>query len=236
MNVTRKVRYGTAVTVGTGLVTWLLVTYVFHGSLPPDLATALPVIVASVLGAITAWWTKHAPQDLRRGVANLAVDVKDLTEQLQKIQTGSLPNSARPPQPRVAVGTTPWAAEPALQSWSLPAHPIVDIVQPPPKMHEPTTTLTGNAFTADGPIATGAGSTLVGKNVFGEDQPIPGPTTSTDLPDGMAALTPTEADLLHSVPPTYEPPVRPVPVATDTDGPPKVNQQAALGLDPYGVK
>lgn len=225
MNVTRKVRYGTAVTVGTGLVTWLLVTYVFHGSLPPDLATALPVIIASVLGAVTAWWTKHAPQDLRIGVANLAVDVKDLTEQLQKIQTGSLPNSLPatggtvprdgsyivgergniPPasEPRVAVGAEPWAKFAApLKTYATPSHPVVDIVQPPLKVHEPTTTLTGTAFTAEGPIATGAGSTLAGKNVF----------------EGV----PME-------------PVLPVP-ASDIDGPPKVNQQAALGLDPYGVK
>lgn len=199
MNVTRKVRYGTAVTVGTGLVTWLLVTYVFHGSLPPDLATALPVVVAAVLGAVTAWWTKHAPQDLRLGVAHLAVDVKDLTEQLQKIQTGSLPNSLpQPLQERAHVGEAAWAAEPALQRWDK-------------RLYEPTTTLTGTAIThpADGttspPVSNPAEPAITDK-----DHPVPYRTLEvTDLPEI---------------------------VVQSPDGPPKVNQQAALGLDPYGVK
>lgn len=229
MNVTRKVRYGTAVTVGTGLVTWLLVTYVFHGSLPPDLATALPVIVASVLGAVTAWWTKHAPQDLRVGVRNLIHDAEALADTVQNIHTTSLPNSlpvadqipiplnpgqhvsARPPAgPRAAVGTTPWAAEPAMQAWA-PAHPVVDIVQPPLKMYEPTTTLTGTALThpADGttspPVSNPAAPAITDK-----DHPEPYRTLEvTDFPEI---------------------------VVQSPDGPPKVNQQAALGLDPYGVK
>jgi len=76
MTIDRKVQYGSTVTALTGLATWLLVTYAFHGSIPPDLANALPVLIATVLGAVSAYWTKHAPKDLVRGVDVVKSDVR----------------------------------------------------------------------------------------------------------------------------------------------------------------
>jgi len=56
-----KVKAGSAATIVTGILTWVLVTYVpaFHSGLPSALSAVLPVIVASVLGTVAAWKAPH---------------------------------------------------------------------------------------------------------------------------------------------------------------------------------
>jgi hypothetical protein len=54
-----KVTAQTAAAVATGAVTWVLVTYVFHGALPLAVATVLPAAVASVLGFVAGWLKKE---------------------------------------------------------------------------------------------------------------------------------------------------------------------------------
>jgi hypothetical protein len=100
MVIGRKVRYGSSVSVVTGLVMWVLVTYVWKQGLPPADAAALPVIVSAVLGWVTAWYTKHAPQDLRHGLSVLIQDAEILNAQVQAIQrAGTLPGSVPVYQP-----------------------------------------------------------------------------------------------------------------------------------------
>jgi hypothetical protein len=48
----------------TGVIAWMLVSWVpeFHSGLPPALATFLPFIIASVLGAISGYVAPHTPR------------------------------------------------------------------------------------------------------------------------------------------------------------------------------
>lgn len=46
----------------TGIVTWVLTTYVFKGALPPQLATFLPYAVPAFAGLVAGWWAKHTPR------------------------------------------------------------------------------------------------------------------------------------------------------------------------------
>lgn len=59
-----KTAAAASVSTVTGIVTWVLVTYVpaFHAGLPASLATFLPFIVASVLGAASGWLAPHTPR------------------------------------------------------------------------------------------------------------------------------------------------------------------------------
>lgn len=59
-----KTAAAASVSTVTGIVTWVLVTYVqaFHSGLPASLATFLPFIVASVLGAVSGYLAPHTPR------------------------------------------------------------------------------------------------------------------------------------------------------------------------------
>lgn len=48
----------------TGVITWILVTYVpaFAAGLPGPLATFLPFLVSAVLGAASGWLAPHTPR------------------------------------------------------------------------------------------------------------------------------------------------------------------------------
>ena len=56
-----KVAAGASAGTVTGVITWLLVTFVtpWHHGLPPALATFLPAAVAVLLGAIAAYAAPH---------------------------------------------------------------------------------------------------------------------------------------------------------------------------------
>lgn len=60
-----KVAAGASVSTLTGVVTWILVSWVpaFRSGLPPALASFLPYIVSSVLGAAAAYLAPHTPRD-----------------------------------------------------------------------------------------------------------------------------------------------------------------------------
>lgn len=59
-----KVAAAASVSSVTGVITWMLVTFVpaFHSGLPAPLATFLPFIVASVLGALSGYLAPHTPR------------------------------------------------------------------------------------------------------------------------------------------------------------------------------
>lgn len=56
-----KVAASSSVSMVTGVITWILVTYVpvFHSGLPAPLATFLPYVVATVLGAAAGYLAPH---------------------------------------------------------------------------------------------------------------------------------------------------------------------------------
>jgi hypothetical protein len=59
-----KTAAAASVSTVTGVVTWMLVSWIpsWHAGLPPALATFLPFIVASVLGAASGWLAPHTPR------------------------------------------------------------------------------------------------------------------------------------------------------------------------------
>jgi hypothetical protein len=59
-----KTAAAAAVSTVTGVVTWVLVSWIpaFHAGLPPALATFLPFIIASVLGTAASWMAPHTPR------------------------------------------------------------------------------------------------------------------------------------------------------------------------------
>jgi hypothetical protein len=59
-----KTAAAASVSTVTGVVTWVLVTYVpaFHSGLPLPLATFLPFIIAAILGAASGWLAPHTPR------------------------------------------------------------------------------------------------------------------------------------------------------------------------------
>jgi len=59
-----KTAAGAAVSVVTGVITWVLVTYVpaFAHGLPPSLAAFLPWVVSALLGAASSWAAPHTPR------------------------------------------------------------------------------------------------------------------------------------------------------------------------------
>jgi hypothetical protein len=71
-----KTAAGASVTALTGVVTWILVTYVpaFHSGLPVPLATFLPYVIGTVAGAVAAYLAPHTT----RADAVLAEAVKEL--------------------------------------------------------------------------------------------------------------------------------------------------------------
>lgn len=50
--------YGSAATALTGLVIWILSTYVFHGDTPPVVATTVYVIVPGIVGGVIGFLTR----------------------------------------------------------------------------------------------------------------------------------------------------------------------------------
>lgn len=63
-----KTAASASVGVVTGVITWILVTYVhaFHAGLPAPLATFLPYIVSVVLASAAGWLAPHTsrPDDV----------------------------------------------------------------------------------------------------------------------------------------------------------------------------
>jgi hypothetical protein len=59
-----KVAAAASASAITGVITWILVTYVptLHGGLPASLATFLPFVVASAIGAISGYMAPHTPR------------------------------------------------------------------------------------------------------------------------------------------------------------------------------
>ena len=59
-----KTAAAASVSTLTGIITWVLVAYVpaFRTGLPPSLATFLPFIIASVLGAASGYLSPHTPR------------------------------------------------------------------------------------------------------------------------------------------------------------------------------
>jgi hypothetical protein len=57
-----KVVAGAATTAVTGIITWVLVTFIFHRALQPELASMLPYLVGAVLGPVAAYGAKHTPR------------------------------------------------------------------------------------------------------------------------------------------------------------------------------
>lgn len=99
--VENKVVAGGTASWASGVLTWVLVTYVFHGSLPADLATFLPALVASVLGPVAAYFAKHTPR-----LEEVAAEVAQVIGVPAHLQAGNLtaveataamPASAAPP-------------------------------------------------------------------------------------------------------------------------------------------
>jgi len=56
-----KTAAGGASALVTGMIAWILVTYVpaFHSGLPPTLQTFLPWAVSALLGAAASYWAPH---------------------------------------------------------------------------------------------------------------------------------------------------------------------------------
>ena len=50
----------------TGVITWILVSYIpaWHDGLPAALAAFLPLVVAVVSGAVSGYLAPHTPRDL----------------------------------------------------------------------------------------------------------------------------------------------------------------------------
>lgn len=63
MKVYAKVTAQSLTALVTGAITWVLVTYVFHGSMPADVATVLPAVVATVLGFIAGFIKRETHKD-----------------------------------------------------------------------------------------------------------------------------------------------------------------------------
>lgn len=64
MNLT-PTHYGAASTAITGLLIWALTRYVFKGSMPPEVAAAVAVIVPGIVGGAIGYFTRKeakAPQ------------------------------------------------------------------------------------------------------------------------------------------------------------------------------
>lgn len=59
-----KVAAGSSVAAVTGMITWVLVTFVpaFQHGVPPQLATFLPYVVSALLGSIAAYMAPHTPR------------------------------------------------------------------------------------------------------------------------------------------------------------------------------
>lgn len=59
-----KTAAAASVSTVTGVITWMLVSYIpaFHAGIPAPLATFLPFIVASVLGAVSGYLAPHTPR------------------------------------------------------------------------------------------------------------------------------------------------------------------------------
>jgi len=112
MTIDRKVQYGSTVTAVTGLATWLLTTYAFHGSMPTAVATALPVLIASVIGWITSYMTKQAPKDVVRAADKLESDATVhqmslallATHTPNKVQARAFPKAYPPVGPQAPFG------------------------------------------------------------------------------------------------------------------------------------
>jgi hypothetical protein len=77
-----KVAASAAVSVVSGVVTWILVTYVpgLHGVLPPTLADFLPWAVSAVLSAAAAYRAPHTTRPGDRVPPALSVQVSHLTD------------------------------------------------------------------------------------------------------------------------------------------------------------
>jgi hypothetical protein len=84
-----KVAAGAVSSWATGVVTWLLVTYVFHGQLPDQLTTFLPYVVASICGTAAAYMAKHTPR------------LEEVAAEVAQVVTGNVPGHAGnlPPLP-----------------------------------------------------------------------------------------------------------------------------------------
>jgi len=63
--VEKKTAASASASVVSGVITWILVTYVpaFHSGLPGPLATFLPYIVTTVCGALAAYFAPHTPRE-----------------------------------------------------------------------------------------------------------------------------------------------------------------------------
>lgn len=58
MNIT-PTHYGAASTALTGLLIWALTRYVFKGSMPPEVAAAVAVIVPGIVGGAIGYFTRR---------------------------------------------------------------------------------------------------------------------------------------------------------------------------------
>ncbi len=54
-----KVKAGAGAGAVTGLITWLLVAYVFKTGLPPEVAALLPFVVTFAASTAAAWLAPH---------------------------------------------------------------------------------------------------------------------------------------------------------------------------------
>ena len=127
----------TAAALFTGLLTWMLVTYVpaFRNGLPSDLAAVLPVIV----GAVGGWFAPHTPRGTDPAVfhAGMLAELKQHAEAaaeevgmtLVKVMARDLPQAAATaagtaaalaPMQRAAAALAGPAAEPAADPAPVP--------------------------------------------------------------------------------------------------------------------
>jgi uncharacterized membrane-anchored protein len=76
--VEKKVFNGGVTGIITGMIAWILVSFVpgFKSGLPPSLATMLPYIISAVGSVIAAYWTPHTPreQEIMAAAANLLTE------------------------------------------------------------------------------------------------------------------------------------------------------------------
>lgn len=61
---------------------WILITYVFHGHIPSDLATLLPGLVGTIAGTGAAWLSRHTPRTQAPSPPASAAAPGDLTPEV----------------------------------------------------------------------------------------------------------------------------------------------------------
>lgn len=76
----------------SGGITWFLVTYIFHGSIPSTLAPIIPVAAGSVTGFAAGWLAKHQPRDY------------EVTQQVYAVITGLLAQQQAQQRAQLAAG------------------------------------------------------------------------------------------------------------------------------------